>query len=196
MTSDPHDRPDPRRASLVRAAQTLLAEKKRGRHFDLGFDSFADYAASLGHSPRECREMLDLARVLDVLPDLRPFVESGVVPFEAARALAPVARDSAVLRLPPDATEPLSTAEGASRWLAAARALPLFALQDEVATAVERVRVWPQPVQPLSFELNAQAWADVRRTQALLSEMHERPVSLSEALEIATRHYLDRHDRP
>ena len=187
----PHSDP----ADVVRAARDLLANKKRGRHWDLGFGSFTEYAASLGHGAEASRCLLDLARVLEGLPDLVGPTESGTVSLDAARALAPVVRDPAVLRLPPDAEQPLAMTDAVTRWIEAARTLSAAALRSEVDLALERVRKWPEPLVPLRFELTPEEFADMEAACRLASELYERPISPAEMLEIATKEFLEEHDR-
>jgi hypothetical protein len=189
------DLPEPRHGALVRAARSLLDDKKRGRHIDLGFESFAEYAASLGYPSRRSRELLDLGRVLCALPALVPLVERGDVSPQAAGALAPVVAEPKALRLPPGATDLLPDPEAAACWIDAAARLGLQGLVDEVAGAVERARVWPLPVERITIELDRKELAALKRARALASQIHERPIAESELLELALKHYLDRYER-
>jgi hypothetical protein len=195
MAFSPHDHPEPDPADVVRAARSLLATKKQGRHFDLGFDSFAEYAASLGIGADEARDLLDLARVLVVFPELEEEIESGEVTLESVRVLAPVVRDPAVLRLPPGAEQPLPVPKAESRWVEAALDLSPADLRIEVSRAVEQARVGPQPLVRLDFDLPPGLRADLDRACRLASEIHERPISPSELIAIAAREYLEEHDR-
>jgi hypothetical protein len=186
MKKDRSDRRQ-RREQSIRNALALLDAKQQERGGGPGRDAFADLARSLGLGPRQCREHLELALVLKGIPELEEAVASGKVRIAAARALARVAEDRAVLCLPPDANAPLPVEKATAAWIDAAHAERLEELRFLVEEAVVRAREWPEPVHRFTFELSPEAMKALKRAEAMARKKRGGPISPEEFMELVAR---------
>jgi hypothetical protein len=182
------------RAEVVRLALAFAAAKREAVHHDRGFDSFAEYTASLGYGAKPSKDLLDLGRVLRRIPELQEAVASGEVSFGAARELDPVARDADVLCLPPGAARPIPAPEAPMRRIGAVKGRSSTEVAALVEEAVERARAWPDPVFPKFLKLTRKQIEEFDRARGIASELHERPISRSEFLGMISEYYCEAFD--